>query len=75
MGKRLNYDFLDCARKMPSLSHGFSGFEFDVKKSEVCHWLIMQPEVMQKIFNMAMNHGVIVFNRDTGKWQGVDHDD
>ena len=29
---------------------------------------------MQKIFDMAQHHGIIEYDPDTGKWQGVDYD-
>ncbi len=72
--KKLNYDFLDCAKDMPPLAHSTSK-PFDITKSEVAKWLVSQPEVMQKIFNMASNRAVIKFNSETQMWQGVNYDD
>ena len=73
MPKRVNYDFLDCARKMPALKHK-NGNAFDITKSEVCAWLIKQPDVAQKMFDMAMNRKVIKYDPETGKWQGADYE-
>ena len=74
MVKRINYDFLNCAKQMPALAHKNKNGEFDVKKSEVCNWLVKQPDIAQKVFNMAMNNRVIKFDSETGKWQGVDYE-
>ncbi|MHC1723197.1 MAG: hypothetical protein AB9836_08345 [Aminipila sp.] len=73
--KKLNYDFLNCAKKMPPLYHTLPEEKFDIKKSEVVKWLLQQPELMQKLFNMAANNKTIRCNAKTGKWQGVDYED
>lgn len=67
----LNYDFLNCARKMPELRHKSIG-KFDICKSEVAAWLMQQPEIMQKVFDMASRKGVIVYDRVKGTWKGAD---
>lgn len=72
--KKLNYDFLDCAKNMPPLSHS-SSKPFDITKSEVANWLAGQPEIMQKVFDMASNRAVIKFDTETKMWRGVDYDD
>lgn len=71
-GSKINYGFLNCARKMPELHHSKTGSEFDIRDSEVVKWLMQQPEIMQKIFDMASRKGVIVFNPDTKTWKGAD---
>jgi len=71
MKRKMNYDFLDEAKKMPPLYHTLPGCGFDIMKSDVAEWLINIPEIRQKIFNMAVNKGVIVFDVDTGKWKGA----
>ena len=72
--KKIDYSFLDPAKKMPPLKHKF-GKEFDVNNSDVITWLINQPKIKQKIFDMANQHGVIVFNPETRTWQGCDYED
>lgn len=74
MTKKLNYEFLNCVKKMPSLKHKDKNGQFDITKSEVCNWLITQPDIAQKIFDMAMNKGVIKFDSQTGTWQGVEYE-
>lgn len=69
---KINYGFLDCARKMPELHHSKADSKFDIRESEVAKWLVQQPEIMQKIFDMASRKGVIVFNPDTRTWKGAD---
>ena len=71
MSRRLKKDFLDCTRKMPRLKHTV-GDRFDIRTSEVVKWLVNQPEIMQKIFNFAMNEKTIVYDPDTGEWRGAD---
>lgn len=71
MGKKLNYDFLNVARNMPRLRHKV-GDRFDINTSEVVKWLVSQPEIMDKIFIMANNHKVIVYDQNTSEWRGAD---
>lgn len=71
MPRKLKKDYLDCARKMPRLKHTV-GSKFDIRTSEVVKWLLDQPEIMQKIFNFAMNEKTIVYDPDTGEWRGAD---
>jgi hypothetical protein len=59
------------ASRMPPLSHWPAGRTFDIMRSEVCKWMIEQPEIRQTIFNMAKRHGMIVFDLDTKTWRGV----
>ena len=73
--KKLNYDFLEGAKKMPPLYHTFPGKDFDIEKSEVASWIMEKPEVAQKVFNMAVNQKLIKYDKRTGKWQGVDYAD
>ena len=70
--KKLNFNFLDCAKDMPRLTHSTDG-SFDINTSEVVDWLISQPEIRQKIFDMAKNQRVIFFCN--GKWQGINYHD
>lgn len=69
-GKKLDYDFLECAKNMPQLRHSTGG-EFNILKSEVAKWLASQPEVMQKIFDMANRKKFIVYDSETKTWKGA----
>ena len=62
---------LDCAKRMPKLYHSKTGDKFAVHKSEVVNWLIMQPSILNYIFEKARNTKLIRFNKETRKWQGV----
>lgn len=68
---KVTYNFLNIARKMPRLKHKV-GNKFDVNTSEVIHWLVNQPEIMSKIFNMVQSRGLIVYDPDTREWKGID---
>ena len=71
--KKLNYDFLDGAREMPPLPHSVPNRKFDIMDSRVCDWLVNDPEIRQKIFNMAVNKKVIVYDPETAMWKGADY--
>ena len=73
-GKNINYDFLNCARKMPQLRHTTSE-TFDITQSEVARWLVSQPDIMQKIFDMANRQKVITYDKTTQTWRGADNND
>lgn len=64
----------DVAKNMPPLHHSYFGTDFCITDSNVVKWLISQPEILQQIFDMVKARE-IVFNPDTGKWQGVDYRD
>lgn len=72
MSKTINYDFLNCIKKMPPLSHKVSGEDFDIRKSRVVWWIIKQPDVLQKLFDIAHNRNLIRYDKKTGKWVGVE---
>lgn len=71
--KKLDYGFLECVKKMPPLRHSIPGENYNVNLSEAALWIAAQPDVVQKMFNMAQNNKVICYNPQTGKWQGVDY--
>lgn len=71
MSRKVNNDYLNCARKMPRLRHTVNE-HFDIHTSEVVKWLVSQPDIMQKVFNFARNNSVIVYDSDTGEWRGAD---
>lgn len=62
---------LNIAKEMPPLRHCFPGEAFDIRKSDVVHWLISQPDIQQYIFEKVKNYE-IKYNKETGRWEGVD---
>jgi hypothetical protein len=58
------------AARMPILRHNI-GEPFDIRRSEVLNWLCEQPEIRQSLFDYFRTLGVIVFNKETGQWQGI----
>lgn len=62
------------ARNMPPLTHKIENECFDIYKSEVVQWLIKQPELLNYIFDQVKKKE-IVYDPETGKWQGVDYDE
>lgn len=71
--QKLNYDFLKPIKKMPPLRHKI-GDTFDVNTSEVISYMIAQPEVRQKLFDVANQRGVIIYDPKTKTWRGCDYD-
>ena len=74
MSKNKVSKLLDVAKRMPPLYHTLPGEEFEVSKSEVIQWLIRQPDILSYISNRVRGDSkLIVYDRETGKWQGVDY--
>ncbi len=74
MSKQKVSKLLDVVKKMPPLYHTLPGEGFDVSKSEVVQWLIQQPDILSYIVNRVTGTSkLIVYDRETGKWQGVDY--
>lgn len=63
---------LRIAKQMPQLRHSFPNQEFDIMNSEVCEWLIQQPDIRSFLYSVVCGDE-IVFNPDTGTWQGKDY--
>ena len=72
--KKLDYSFLECARQMPPMKH-IKSEPFDITQSEVAKWLVSQPDIMQKIFDMARRKGLIEYDSETNTWKGIDYHD
>lgn len=66
---------LGIARIMPPRYHTLPGKDFDIKKSEVVKWLISQPEILNFLWNHIKSSGDVIYDPQTGLWQGVDNDD
>ena len=68
---KMDTHFLECMRDMPRLKHWPDRCkDFDICNSEVARWIVEQPEILQKLFTVSVNKGVIVFDRETGTWRG-----
>lgn len=74
MSVKLNYDFLESVKKMPPLSHSEKNRKFDIQNSAAAKWIVNQPEVIQKNFDIAKRKGIIVYDSKTDTWRGVDYD-
>lgn len=61
---------------MPPLYHTLPNESFDINKSEVVKWLLDQDSIKQYIFEQVRNHNPsivpIIYDKETGRWQGVD---
>ncbi|MDR7869160.1 MAG: hypothetical protein RIN56_20420 [Sporomusaceae bacterium] len=65
---------MEVATFLPPTRHSIPGQEFDIRNSEVMKWLVQQPEILNYIWNNIKNSGAVVYNPQTGKWQGVEYD-
>ena len=72
---RKNMKHFSTARQMPPLRHSIPGRSFDVTNSEVCLWLMRQPEIMQYSFDKANYAKDILYDPESGTWRGVDYGD
>lgn len=63
---------LGIAANMPPLYHTEPGEKYNFKNSEVLEWVSKRPALMEYVFSQASNAKEIVYDPDTGKWQGVD---
>ena len=75
MAKKMSYDFLNCAKEMPPLRHTIPGTQYAIGLSNVARWIANQPEVLQKVFDMARQKGMIIYDKETGMWKGADYDE
>lgn len=66
---------LNIARNLPPSYHKLPDQDFDVKKSEVIKWLIQRPLILEFLWDQFKQSGDIIYNSDTGKWQGIDYDE
>ena len=55
---------LDAVKRMPELRHSIPGKEFKIQNSEVIKWLIMQPEILNYIWNNIKNSEAIKYRSE-----------
>ena len=72
--KKTHNKKLLAVRNLPPSYHRLPGKEYDVKKSEVIAWLIQRPSVLEYVWDQIKQSGDVIYDSDTGKWQGVDYD-
>lgn len=72
MKRKIRSKIIDIAKRMPPLRHSIPGQAFDIKNSEVVHWLLSQPEILNYVWNNIKNSEVVKYDAETGRWCGVD---
>ena len=58
---------------MPPLYHRLPNEDFSPEKSELYDFIKKQPGLIEWVRNVAKDNGLIVYDKETGKWQGVDY--
>lgn len=71
--RNIDWDFMDCAKRMPELVHHRKDQEYNIMESEVAEWLCKQPEIRRKIFSFAKQKKLIVYDPEKGTWKGVNY--
>ena len=59
---------------MPPMYKTQPGKKYTHKDDEVLNWISKRPGLMTYVFDKLAQSGYIVYDSDTGKWQGVDYD-
>lgn len=74
MAGRKTTKVFEMAKSMPPLYHSIPDEDFDIQKSEVMKWIMQNSITWDYVWNNIKQSGAIIYNPDTGKWQGVDYD-
>ena len=61
--------------QMPPLYHRLPGEEYQQDKSQVLAWTMQQLLLAEYIYDQAANAKEIVYDPETGMWQGADYED
>lgn len=63
---------LNCLKTMPPLYHKLPNEEFSFEKSEVINFIKNQPELFEWLWIVAKDWNLIEYDKNTGKWQGIE---
>lgn len=72
--KRKRSEAWSCLKNMPPLYHKLPGHGFSYEQSEVLKWLGEQKEPMDWLLRSAYQNNYVIYDKETGKWQGVDYE-
>lgn len=59
------------ATAMPSLQHSIKGEPFSIVRSQVARWLCSRPEIMQAVFDICRENGLIRYDPESRTWSGA----
>lgn len=72
MTRKQSSKLLACVRQMPPLDHHPDRpLPFHPERSQVCAWLIAQPDIRQWLFQIVQGRGLIRFDPESRTWRGV----
>ena len=57
--------------QMPPLYHRLPGEEYQQDKSQVLAWIVQQLLLAEYIYDQAATAKDIVYDHETGMWQGI----
>ena len=66
---------LSVAKTMPPLSRKLPGKDYSVKNDMVIAWVKANPALLDYLVDRLRGIGYIVYNKETGNWEGVDYVD
>lgn len=76
MGRKKSKDKrLLVACEMPPLYKTKPGMNYSYANDEVLQWISNRPGLLLYVFDKLTADGHIVYNPQTGKWQGVDYEE
>lgn len=58
-------------KEMPPLKRTQPGEKYSYKNDEVLKWISQRPGLLNYVFDKLAGNGYIVYNKDTGEWQGI----
>jgi hypothetical protein len=59
--------------QMPPLPHSYPDQPFDISESRVVAYIMEYPDLHQYLFNRATGTDRIKYDKETGRWTGVDY--
>ena len=75
MRKKVRSKRLEFGKRMPPLYHTIPGQDFWYSESEVLKWIANQPTLLNWVKDPLRTAGYITYDRETGKWTGIDYRD
>ncbi len=73
--KKIKDARLQVAKQMPPQFRTQPGQTYSYGNDEVLQWIAKRPSLMNYMFDKLRTNGYLVYDKSTGKWQGVAYDE